>query len=92
MRRIIILLLALLLLTGCSNNNLEGIWKDPNGSSTITFENNEVVFFEVKGTFAVKGNVITLTLNETKIDMKYKINKNRLTIFFEDKELVFDRE
>jgi len=86
----IMLLLVVLLLVGCTND-ITGTWVDKNGLVEMTFEEENVTFFGVEGTYKVKATKIEMTLGSEVIEFKYELKDDKLILFLEDSNLVLER-
>lgn len=89
--RLLWIFLCVLLLVGCSPD-LIGTWKDEEGLTELTFEDDHVRFIDVEGTYKIKGNHVILTFDQRELDFEYDLDDDDLTLFINDSKITLHRQ
>lgn len=79
-------------LMSCKEASLIGEWKDPKGISEITFNERDVIFFDIEGTYVVKQKRLIMTLNKSELIFEFELVEDQLTLFLNDSKIVLDRQ
>jgi len=86
-----ILILLTFLLVGCGSD-ISGTWVDKNDIVEITFDQDKVVFFDVEGSYKIRGSKIKMELGLETVEYKFELNEDQLILFIEETELILERQ
>lgn len=84
MKKILVVLLCVLFLMGCSENPLEGSWYDESSSQMITFEGKECSFGGFTYDYRVEDELIIMTVDGEEETYQFHIEDDVLELSFPD--------
>lgn len=91
----VILVLAMVLLVGCSTDDLIGTWMDDSTGQTLTFnEDNSCSFGQIEVSYEVDEDTLNLLFEDGAQSMNYTIDEDVLVLSFpdlDDFELIYSR-
>lgn len=88
----ILCFIGIFLLVGCSTPDLTGDWADPQGSTRLHFEGDQVVFINSEGTYDIDGDTLILTFNQRELIFQYVLEDDTLTLTINDSQIVLNRQ
>lgn len=84
MKKVLLIIMVVMLLVGCSENPLEGSWFDETTGQMMTFEGKECSFSGETHPYKVKDETIIMTVDGEEQIYNFKIEDDILEISFPD--------
>lgn len=88
--KLFIVLISFLLLS-CGQPDLTGTWRSSEGNTWMVFEDKQVNFMDVLGTYEQSSSELTFIFDTTTVTFKYKLKHQLLTLKINDSEIILEK-
>lgn len=72
--------------------DLDGLWMDPNGKTSMRFEGDQVEFIDLIGTYEIKKDELQMYFNGKLIVFKFKVKKDILILETEGSKIKLTKQ
>ncbi|MBN2796878.1 MAG: hypothetical protein JXR88_15820 [Clostridia bacterium] len=89
----VILLITIIssLLLSCGQPDLTGTWRNKEGNTWMAFEDSEVNFMNVVGTYEQSSNELIFIFDTTTLTFEYKLKNQLLSLKINDSEIILEK-